>query len=305
MKKICLLVPCYNEGLTIGRVVSDFRKACPQMEIYVYDNNSTDDTSEQALRAGATVVREPRQGKGNVVRSMFRDVDADLYVIVDGDDTYPAAQLHEMLRPALEEGADMVIGDRLSNGSYYEENRRNFHSLGNNLVRRAVNRFFHTNLADIMTGYRVLSRRFVKNFPVLSEGFQLETEMTIFALRNHFRIAEVPITFTERPEGSFSKLSTVKDGVKVLLCILNMYRHNRPLAFFSWIALVLALTAVAIGIPVVWEYFRFHYVYKVPSAVLASGIFGIAVMVFLCGLILDTISHNARSQFERQLKHNE
>ena len=182
------------------------------------------------------------------------------------------------------------------------EHRRNFHSLGNNLVRSAVNRFFGTSLSDIMTGYRAFSRRFVKNFPALSGGFQLETEMTIFALSHHMRIVEVPIDFTERPEGSFSKLSTFRDGAKVLLCIFNMYRHYRPLAFFSWAALLLALFAIAVGVPVVIEYVRFHFVYKVPSAVLASGLFGISVMVFLCGVILDTISHNERATFERQLK---
>ena len=222
--------------------------------------------------------------------------------MVDGDDTYPAEALMRVLQPVLDGRADMVIGDRLSNGSYERENRRNFHSLGNNLVRSAVNRFFGTSLSDIMTGYRAFSRRFVKNFPALSGGFQLETEMTIFALSHHMRIVEVPIDFTERPEGSFSKLSTFRDGAKVLLCIFNMYRHYRPLAFFSWAALLLALFAIAVGVPVVIEYVRFHFVYKVPSAVLASGLFGISVMVFLCGVILDTISHNERATFERQLK---
>ena len=291
MKKICLLIPCYNEEATVAKVVSDFRRCLPEMEIYVYDNNSTDGTAREALGAGARVVAEPAQGKGNVVRSMFRDIDADAYVMVDGDDTYPAEALMRVLQPVLDGRADMVIGDRLSNGSYERENRRNFHSLGNNLVRSAVNRFFGTSLSDIMTGYRAFSG-----------GFQLETEMTIFALSHHMRIVEVPIDFTERPEGSFSKLSTFRDGAKVLLCIFNMYRHYRPLAFFSWAALLLALFAIAVGVPVVIEYVRFHFVYKVPSAVLASGLFGISVMVFLCGVILDTISHNERAAFERQLK---
>ena len=199
MKKICLLIPCYNEEATVAKVVSDFRRCLPEMEIYVYDNNSTDGTAREALGAGARVVAEPAQGKGNVVRSMFRDIDADAYVMVDGDDTYPAEALMRVLQPVLDGRADMVIGDRLSNGSYERENRRNFHSLGNNLVRSAVNRFFGTSLSDIMTGYRAFSRRFVKNFPALSGGFQLETEMTIFALSHHMRIVEVPIDFTERP----------------------------------------------------------------------------------------------------------
>ena len=304
MKKICLLIPCYNEEATVAKVVSDFRRCLPEMEIYVYDNNSTDGTAREALGAGARVVAEPAQGKGNVVRSMFRDIDADAYVMVDGDDTYPAEALMRVLQPVLDGRADMVIGDRLSNGSYERENRRNFHSLGNNLVRSAVNRFFGTSLSDIMTGYRAFSYQFVKSFPVLSKGLEIETEMTIHALDKNLsmRIVEVPIDFTERPEGSFSKLSTFRDGAKVLLCIFNMYRHYRPLAFFSWAALLLALFAIAVGVPVVIEYVRFHFVYKVPSAVLASGLFGISVMVFLCGVILDTISHNERAAFERQLK---
>ena len=301
-ESIAVIIPCYNEALTIGKVIDDFHRELPQATVYVYDNNSSDDTSRIATEHGATVRFDPRQGKGNVCRQMFRDIDADAYVMVDGDDTYPAEALMRVLQPVLDGRADMVIGDRLSNGSYERENRRNFHSLGNNLVRSAVNRFFGTSLSDIMTGYRAFSRRFVKNFPALSGGFQLETEMTIFALSHHMRIVEVPIDFTERPEGSFSKLSTFRDGAKVLLCIFNMYRHYRPLAFFSWAALLLALFAIAVGVPVVIEYVRFHFVYKVPSAVLASGLFGISVMVFLCGVILDTISHNERAAFERQLK---
>ena len=301
-ESIAVILPCYNEALTIGKVIDDFHRELPQATVYVYDNNSSDDTSRIATEHGATVRFDPRQGKGNVCRQMFRDIDADAYVMVDGDDTYPAEALMRVLQPVLDGRADMVIGDRLSNGSYERENRRNFHSLGNNLVRSAVNRFFGTSLSDIMTGYRAFSRRFVKNFPALSGGFQLETEMTIFALSHHMRIVEVPIDFTERPEGSFSKLSTFRDGAKVLLCIFNMYRHYRPLAFFSWAALLLALFAIAVGVPVVIEYVRFHFVYKVPSAVLASGLFGISVMVFLCGVILDTISHNERAAFERQLK---
>lgn len=300
--KTVLLIPCYNEAHTIAKVVSDFRRELPGAEIWVYDNNSTDDTAVQARNAGAFVRRESRQGKGNVVRSMFRDIDADIYIMVDGDDTYPAAAVHTLLAPVEAGHADMVIGDRLSNGSYYKENRRSFHSFGNNLVRNAVNRFFGVKLKDIMTGYRVFSRRFVKSFPVLSKGFQLETEMTIFALHYNFRIEETAIDFSERPEGSFSKLNTFSDGIKVVMCIFNMYRHYRPLKFFSILAAIFALVAIAVGTPAIVEFIRFNYVYKVPSAILASGLAIVAVLMLVCGLILDTMSHNERSRFEQILK---
>lgn len=300
--KIALLIPCYNEAQTIAKVVEDFRAQWPALEIYVYDNNSSDGTSEEALRAGAIVRRELRQGKGNVVRQMFRDVEADIYVMVDGDDTYPAHYLHKLLEPMLRGEADMVVGDRLSNGSYYQENSRSFHSLGNNLVRNSVNRFFGVHLADIMTGYRVFSRRFVKSFPVLSAGFQLETEMTIFALHHNFSITEIPIDFSERPEGSFSKLNTFTDGMRVLMTIANLYRHYRSLAFFSLIGLALLLAGIGVGIPVLVEYARTAFVSRVPSAILAVGLIILAMMMFVCGLILDTLSHNDRSRFEQLLK---
>lgn len=300
--RICLLIPCYNEAMTIAKVVADFRRELPEAEIIVYDNNSSDDTSAEASRAGATVVREPRQGKGNVVRSMFRDVDADIYLMVDGDDTYPASAVRSVLEPVLRGEADMVVGDRLSNGSYYKENRRNFHGLGNNLVRNTVNRFFGVSLRDIMSGYRAFSRRFVKSFPVLSPGFELETEMTLFALHYRFRVREVPIDFSERPEGSFSKLNTFTDGTKVVRCILNMYRHYKPLKFFGIIAALLFIAALAVGIPVIVEYVKFGYVYKVPSAILASGLAIAGTLSFVCGLILDTITHTDRGRFEQILK---
>ncbi len=302
MNNICLLIPCYNEARTIARVVSDFRRELPGAEIWVYDNNSTDGTASEAAGAGASVRHEPRQGKGNVVRQMFRDIDADIYIMVDGDDTYPATSVHALVEEVASGRADMAIGDRLSNGSYYKENRRNLHNLGNNLVLTAVNRFFGVKLKDIMTGYRVFSKRFAKSFPVLSAGFQLETEMTIFALNYHFRIVEIPIEFSERPEGSFSKLNTFSDGAKVIMAILNLYRHHRPMSFFSTIAAALLLGAVAVGVPVIVEYVRFAYVYKVPSAVLASGLAIVAVLTFICGVILDTLAHNDRGRFEQILK---
>ena len=300
--KIALLIPCYNEGLTIRRVVTDFRRELPDADIYVYDNNSTDNTSAEALAAGAIVRRETRQGKGNVVRSMFRDIEADAYIMVDGDDTYPATAVRDLLRPVLDGEADMVIGDRLSNGTYFRENRRSFHGFGNNLVKFFINRFFHTRLRDIMTGYRVFSRRFVKTFPVNSEGFQLETEMTIFALSKYFRIVEIPINFTERPEGSFSKLNTFTDGFRVIMCIFNMYRYHKPLRFFTIIARLFILLSLVFGIPVILEYIRYHYIYKVPSAILAGSLFVIATLSYVCGLILDALSYKDSATFEHLLK---
>lgn len=300
--KICLLVPCYNEGLTIRKVVSDFKKELPDIEVYVYDNNSSDNTTEEARAAGAFVKRECRQGKGNVVRRMFRDVDADIYIMVDGDDTYPAKAVKTLLQPVLEGEADMVIGDRLSNGTYFKENKRSFHGFGNNLVKFVINRFFHTELKDIMTGYRVFTRQFVKAFPATSEGFQLETEMTIFALSKYFKIAEVPIDFTDRPEGSFSKLDTFSDGFRVIMCIFNMYRYYKPLCFFTMVSSVFILLSLIFGIPVIVEFVKFHYIYKVPSAILAGSLFVMATMTFVCGLILDALSYKEQSSFEQLLK---
>ena len=290
MKKTAVLIPCYNEGLTIRKVVEDFRRELPEAEIYVYDNNSSDNTAAEAAAAGAIVRREWVQGKGSVVRSMFRDIDADLYVMVDGDDTYPARFVREVIRPVEAGEADMSIGDRLSNG------------FGNNLVRSAINRIFDAQLRDIMTGYRCFSRRFVKSFPVLNNGFQLETEMTLFALNYKMRIVEVPIDFVERPEGSESKLNTFSDGTRVLMCIFNMFRHYRPLAFFSWTALFFAILSLAIGIPTVVEFVQTHYITKVPSAILASGLFVMALMFFVCGLILDSVEQNERQHVEQLIK---
>ena len=300
--KTAVLIPCYNEGITIRKVVQDFKRELPDADIYVYDNNSSDNTSSEALAAGAIVRKEPMQGKGCVVRSMFRDIDADLYVMVDGDDTYPASFVHEIMKPVIDGTADMSIGDRLSNGSYYRENTRSFHNLGNDMVTFAINHFFKVKLTDIMTGYRCFSRRFVDAFPVLNDGFQLETEMTLFALNYKMHIVEIPIEFSERPEGSFSKLSTLKDGYRVLMCIFNMYRHYRPLSFFGAISLVLIAASLAIGIPTIVEFAQTHFVSKVPSAVLASGIFIMAILFYICGLILDTVEKTSRQSTEQKIK---
>ena len=302
MMKTCLLIPCYNEGLTIRKVVDDFKREVPDLEVYVYDNNSTDNTVEEALSAGAIVRKERRQGKGNVVRSMFRDIDADIYIMVDGDDTYPAKAVKSLLEPVEKGEADIAIGDRLSNGTYFKENKRSFHGFGNNLVKFFINYFFRTDLKDIMTGYRVFSRNFVKTFPVISEGFQLETEMTIFALSKYFRIVEVPIDFSERPEGSFSKLNTFSDGFRVIMCIFNMYRHYKPLRFFTVIALFCMILSFIFGIPVIMEYIDYQYIYKVPSAILAGSLFVIATLTYNCGLILDALAYKDQAFFEQILK---
>jgi len=236
--EMALLIPCFNEEVTIAKVIRDFKQQIPELTIYVYDNNSTDNTCKVAHEAGAYVAKECRQGKANVVRSMFENIVADIYIMVDGDDTYPAKHIKELLHPILYEGYDMVIGDRLTNGTYSAENKRNFHEFGNNLVKNLINKIFNAKLKDIMSGYRVFSKKFVKNYPVLYSGFELETDMTIFSLHNNLLIKEIPIDFQDRPEGSESKLNTFSDGIKVLLTIFSLFRHYRPLQFFGLISLM-------------------------------------------------------------------
>lgn len=287
MKEIAVLIPCYNEALTVGKVVDDFKKELPQAKIYVYDNNSKDDTYAIAKQHGAIVRYEPNQGKGNVVRSMFREIEADYYVLVDGDDTYPAEDVHAMLEEMVKYNADMIVGDRLSNGTYGSENKRNFHGFGNNLVRGLINRLFKGNVTDIMTGYRIFSKRFVKVFPLMSNGFEIETEMTIFALANKCKIRSVDITYRDRPEGSFSKLNTFSDGFKVLLTIFNLLKAYKPLLFFSLVGLAFVVFGVIVGIPVIVEFNLTHFVSKLPSAVLAASLMIIAVLLVVTGLILD------------------
>ena len=287
MKEIAVLIPCYNEALTVGKVVDDFKKELPQAKIYVYDNNSKDDTYAIAKQHGAIVRYEPNQGKGNVVRSMFREIEADYYVLVDGDDTYPAEDVHAMLEEMVKYNADMIVGDRLSNGTYGSENKRNFHGFGNNLVRSLINRLFKGNVTDIMTGYRIFSKRFVKVFPLMSNGFEIETEMTIFALANKCKIRSVDITYRDRPEGSFSKLNTFSDGFKVLLTIFNLLKAYKPLLFFSLVGVAFVVFGVIVGIPVILEFNLTHFVSKLPSAVLAASLMIIAVLLVVTGLILD------------------
>lgn len=299
--KIAVLVPCYNEELTVKKVVEDFKKALPQADVFVYDNNSSDRTAQLASDAGAIVCQEKRQGKGSVVRSMFRDIEADVYIMVDGDDTYPAEEVQKMIAPVLMGQADMVIGDRLSNGTYTTENKRNFHNFGNSLVRNLINRLFKSNIHDIMTGYRVFNRFFVKNMPVMSEGFQIETEMTIFSLIHKFKVVEVPITYRDRPEGSFSKLNTFKDGFRVLVTLFDLYKNNRPFYFFFSISLFFMIIGIVIGIPVIMEYIQLQFIYKLPSAVLAASLFVISFILIMLGILLDSIANSSKKEFEYQL----
>ena len=301
MEKIAVLIPCYNEELTIEKVIKDFRKELPNADIYVYNNNSKDKTAEIAKDNGAIVINEYKQGKGNVVRSQFRDIDADIYVMVDGDDTYPAEFVHKLIEPVRNGQADMAIGDRLSNGTYQKENKRPFHEFGNNLVRKAINVLFNTDLKDIMTGYRVFNKRFVKNMPVLSPKFEIETEMSLYALDKRYIIKEIPIVYRDRPEGSSSKLNTVSDGIKVVKTIIRMFKDYKPFRFFGIIALIFLILGLIVGIPVLVEFFKTSYITKVPSAILATGFVSLAAITFQCGIILDTITRQHRENYELQL----
>ena len=296
-KKIAVLIPCYNEELTVEKTVSDFKRVLPNADIYVYNNNSKDRTKELALKAGAIVKDEYRQGKGAVVRSMFRDIDADVYIMVDGDDTYPAEEVEGLISPVLEGKADMVIGDRLSS-TYYTENKRPFHNFGNSLVKGLINFLFKSDLNDIMTGYRSFSKKFIKCMPVMSDGFQIETEMTIFALTNNMQVVNVPITYRDRPEGSESKLNTFSDGFKVLLTLFNLFKDNRPFLFFGSISIVIFIIGLLIGIPVINEFIKTAYITKVPSAVLAAALMLNAFLMFSIGIILDAIKNEKRYLFE-------
>ncbi|NNU93457.1 glycosyltransferase [Geobacillus sp. NFOSA3] len=299
--KVAVLIPCYNEEKTIGKVVSDFRRELPEADIYVYDNNSKDKTSLIAAEHGAIVRKEFRQGKGNVVRSMFREIDADIYVMVDGDDTYPAEFVHQLIEPIKRGEANMVIGDRLSNGTYFQENKRPFHNFGNNLVKNLINFLYKSDIKDIMTGYRAFDKLFVKSMPVMSPGFEIETEMSIHALDKKFLIKEVPIDYRDRPEGSESKLNTFSDGWKVLKMIFTLFKDYKPFLFFSLWALLFFILGLAVGIPVVVEFIQTKFITRVPSAILAVGLMIFALLSFTCGLILDTVAAAHRKQYELEL----
>lgn len=297
--KTAVLIPCYNEATSIEKVINDFKQQLPDATIYVYDNNSTDNTADIARRAGAVVKHEFRQGKGNVVRSMFRDIDADCYLMVDGDDTYPAENAKEMCQ-LVEEGADMVIGDRLSS-TYFTENKRPFHNDGNRLVRFLINKIFNNNIHDIMTGYRALSHTFVKNFPIISRNFEIETEMTIHALDKNFLIRELKINYRDRQEGSVSKLNTYLDGMKVVSTIFMMFRDYRPLKFFTIISALLLLIAIAMFVPVFIEYMQTGLVPRFPTLIV-SGFIGIAsLLTFFCGVVLDVITKKHKQLYELML----
>lgn len=295
---IAVIIPCYNEALTIGKVIDDFRSELPEATVYVYDNNSTDGTAEIARTRGAIVKYEPRQGKGNVCRQMFRDIDADCYLMVDGDDTYPAESARSLCAPILAGEADMVVGDRLSNGAYAQQNARAFHGFGNDLVRAMIRWIYGYGFEDVMTGYRAMSRPFVKTFPVLSEGFQIETELSIHAVDRRWRIADVPVEYRNRPEGSVSKLNTVRDGLKVIAMIGTLFKDYRPLKFFSLVALLFCIGGLCAGIPVVTEYLATGLVPRFPTAILAVALMFMAALSLATGFILDAVAKVERKQWE-------
>ena len=297
---IAVLIPCYNEAKTIAKVVRDYRAALPEADIYVYDNNSTDHTDDIAREAGAIVRYEYRQGKGNVIRSMFREIDADCYLMIDGDDTYPAENAREMVNLVLERKVDMVVGDRLS-ATYYTENKRPFHNMGNWLVKGLVNTIFKGSVSDIMTGYRAFSYQFVKSFPVLSKGFEIETEMTIHALDKNLSVQSVQVEYRDRPADSPSKLNTYSDGMKVLRTIVRLYKEYRPMSFFGLLDALMALVSVILFIPIFAEYLHTGLVPRFPTLIVCGVMGTMALLLWVCGLILDTVAKKHRQLFEINL----
>ncbi len=295
--KIAVLLPCYNEAISIAKVVSDFRKELPDADIYVYDNNSTDGSAELARNAGAIVRQVPQQGKGFVVRKMFREVEADVYVMVDADDTYPADEVHKLINPVLEGRADMVNGDRLSS-TYMTENKRPGHNFGNTLVCNLIKLLWRQRVKDVMTGYRAFSRYFVKTCPVLSNGFEIETEMTIHTIDKRMALLEVPVTYRDRPAGSFSKLNTISDGIKVLRTIYNLFRFYRPLIFFSFIGCTLSVLSIIVFMPILTEYLRTGMVPRYPTLIVCGFVLLSALLSFTCGLILESMKKQSDQFFE-------
>ena len=297
MDEIAVLIPCYNEAVTIRQVIESYKRNLPEAVIYVYDNNSTDGTDKIAKEAGAVVRYECRQGKGNVIRSMFRDIEARCYLMVDGDDTYPSENARQMCEVILQDRADMVIGDRLSS-TYFDENKRPFHNFGNILVRKLINVIFKADVHDIMTGYRAFSYAFVKTFPVLSKGFEIETEMTIHALDKNFRLKEIPVLYKDRPEGSQSKLNTYSDGARVLKTIVKLFKDYKPMMFFGWLSLLFFVLSVCFGAPVFVEYFETGLVERFPTLIFAGFLMMAALLMLVCGLILEVIVTKYRQLFE-------
>lgn len=296
--EIAVIIPCYNEAQTIGKVVDDFKRELPAARIYVYDNDSTDATAAIAMKHGANVRFEPRRGKGNVCRQMFRDIDAACYLMVDGDDTYPAQAAKALCEPILAGQADMVVGDRLSNGTYAKENRRAFHGFGNDLVRAMIKWIYGYQYADVMTGYRAMSKPFVKAFPVLSDGFQIETELSIHAVDRRWRIKSIPVDYRNRPEGSKSKLNTLSDGIKVVAMVGTLFKDYRPLKFFSLVALIFCIGGLCAGMPVVTEYLATGLVPRFPTAILAAALMFMAAISLATGFILDAVAKVERKQWE-------
>ena len=301
MDKIAVLIPCYNEAQTIAKVVSDFKRELPEATIYVYDNNSKDGTDEIARAAGAVVRYEHQQGKGNVVRRMFQEIDAECYLMADGDDTYPAENARALVRHVLEEQADMVVGDRLSS-TYFEENKRPFHNFGNSIVRWSINTLFKSDIKDVMTGYRAFSYRFVKTFPVVSKGFEIETEMTIHAVTKNMFVRNELVDYRDRPDGSESKLNTVSDGIKVLFTIFNLFRNYKPLQFFSLLALMLVLLAAVVFVPLVLiPFVQTGLVERFPTLIVCGFVAIAALLSFFNGMVLDAITQKERREFEFRL----
>lgn len=300
MDRIAVLLPCYNEAQTIAKVVSDWKAVLPEAAIYVYDNNSTDGTGNLARKAGAIVRHEPAQGKGNVIRRMFREIDAECYIMVDGDNTYPAEAGPEMVAQVLNNKADMVVGDRLSS-TYFSENKRPFHNFGNWFTRFFINKAFHSDIKDIMTGMRAFSFRFVKTFPVLSRGFEIETEMTIHAVEKNMLVHNCVIDYRDRTEGSVSKLNTISDGLKVIKTIFSLFKNYKPLSFFSIIAGILLLVSIGFCIPVLIDYFHTGLVMRFPTLIVCGFGAITALGFFIAGLILDTIIHQSQQEFEFRL----
>lgn len=299
--EIAVIIPCYNEAQTIGKVVDDFKRELPAATVYVYDNASTDATAAIAMEHGATVRFEPRRGKGNVCRQMFRDIDAACYLMVDGDDTYPAEAAKALCAPIIDKKADMVVGDRLSNGTYAKANGRAFHGFGNNLVRAMIKWIYGYGYPDVMTGYRAMSKPFVKTFPVLSAGFQIETELSIHAVDRRWRIQSVPVDYRDRPQGSISKLNTVGDGVKVIAMVGTLFKDYRPLKFFSLVAIAFFIMGAVLGVPVIREFVSSGTMPRLPTAILVAALMFLCALSLATGLILDAVAKSDRRQWELEV----
>jgi glycosyltransferase involved in cell wall biosynthesis len=306
-KSIAIIIPAYNEEKTIKETVLSFFRELPESTIIVVNNNSTDNTKKISLETfknngiDGVLLNELRQGKANAIRKAFKEVDADIYVMVDADMTYPASKVHELINPIINENIDMCIGDRITKGDYKKENKRAFHNFGNKLVQNLVNKLFNSNITDIMSGYRSFSKRFVKNYPILVEGFELETDMTLHALDKRFNIREIDISYKDRPDGSESKLDTFNDGFKVLVTIFKIFRYFKPFVFFSFVALFFMLLSLLSGIPVINDWLSYQYIYHVPLAILATGLGLISIILFAVGIILDSISYQNKLEFEQRL----